>query len=192
MERNQNKQLACRKEVTPTSHAVNWQANTPYLVERYFLVWPQTCGGFVFRPLAIQAIRRLLDGFQVEANGQPKTTSLLVYSSSHDTKESRILALRHRLLLSWPRTRSTGVVYPQHGHVAEPRFTVPSNFGSSVLVLGSSWSTQPSGCFTIIRKSTRLALGRGTSCRATGRLPFLASQSERMSGTSAPQPGPSH
>src|SRR5271157_5364917 len=91
MERNQNEQLACRKEVTPTGHAVNWQANAPYLVERYFLVWPQTSGRFVFRALAIQPIRRFLNGLHVETNGQPKTPSLLVYSSSHDTKESRIL-----------------------------------------------------------------------------------------------------
>jgi hypothetical protein len=37
-----------------------------------------------------------------------------------------------------------------------------------------------------------LVLGFDRSCRATERFAFLASQSERMSGTSAPQPGASH
>ena len=64
------------------------------------------------------------------------------------------------------RTRATSVVYPQHEQVAEPRLTVPSNFGSSILVFGSSWSTQPPRCLAMIWKSTRFAMGRGTSCIA--------------------------
>ena len=47
-------------------------------------------------------------------------------------------------VLSCSRTRATGVVYAQQGHVAEPRLTVPSRFGFSILVLGLAWSSQPS------------------------------------------------
>jgi hypothetical protein len=45
--------------------------------------------------------------------------------------------------------------------------------------------------FSIISKSIRFAFAFGTIFRATDRFSFFANHSDRMSGTSAPQPGPS-
>src|ERR1039457_291666 len=93
---------------------------------------------------------------------------------------------------NWLRTRTLGVVNPQQGHVAEPRLTVPSNFGSTIASAGSSWATHPQSRLTRILRSTRFAFWRGTKYRTIDRFAFLASHIDLISGTSAPQLGPSH
>src|SRR5438270_13034085 len=97
-------------------------------------------------------------------------------------QNSRASAAPPRRFLSCSRTDFTGVVKPQQGQVADARLTVPSP---------TSGGLHPPLARSRISKSTRFALGFGTIFKATDFFAFFASHSDRISGTSAPQPAPS-